>query len=475
MKFFSGKKYSQLSASVQEIEKQNNHLRSQVAELSDNILYWTEKATKYVGNKYSTYKEQVVAANAMFNGTADWGCNQMGAVVEARVSFIIPRGFKVLPKGKDKAEAEMKFVQNFIEFNSLNQENIYHFATEGELDGKVLFHLIYDDKTEFTPIGEGELVKGMASVRYISEASNPYSIEVDSKDYMLIKSATWTSGGNDSDKKTVLEPVMVYRKFGGRLDTPNETSSKVLKVLTQIENLDRALRDWREINHLYATPIPENECDSTESAAANAEAMSKANFKAGKMFFHTGKFGFAQPAMTGVDALYKEIVMLAEMISFNTGVPVHYWFPELATNRATAEDISWGLINSATSRERNIWTGLLEEMINKAIAIYNDGAKLTPLRQGMLKVEIPVITREDWERFTGVWLPLFNAKGITMRTLLSKLPDDLDVEAEVEAVKQEKDEAFERMKENGLFQAQINQDDEEGDDNVGNRENNFGR
>jgi hypothetical protein len=475
MSLFWGKKHSRSSVSVQEIEKQNQHLRSQVAELSDNILYWTEKATKYVGNKYGNYKEQVAAANAMFNGTADWGCNQLGAVVESRVSFIIPRGFKVLPKGKDRAEAEMKFVQNFIEFNSLNQENIYHFATEGELDGKVLLHLLYDNKTEYVPIGESKPMKGMTSVRYISEVSNPYSVKVDPKDYMMVESATYLPGGDEAKKQTILEPVMVYRKFGGRLDNANETSSKVLKVLTQIENLDRALRDWREINHLYATPIPENECGSVEEASANSEAMNKANFKPGKMYFHTGKFGFAQPAMTGVDALYKEIVMLAEMISFNTGVPVHYWFPELATNRATAEDISWGLINSATSRERNIWTGLLEEMIDKAIAVYNKGAKLTPLRQGMLKVEIPVITREDWDRFTAVWLPLFNAKGITMRTLLSKLPDDLDVEAEVEAVQQEKDEAFERMKENGLFQAQINQDEEEDEDNAGNRENNFGR
>ena len=470
MKFLSGKKYSQLSAAVQEVstqKKQLDEFRTQVAELSDNILYWTEKATKYVGNKYATYAEQVAAANAMYNGTADWGCNQLSAVVEARCSFIMPAGFKVIPSGQDKAEAEMAFAKNFIHFNSLDKENIFHFVIEGELDGKVLFNLFYDDKMPFVPDGENKPAVGMSSVRYISQASNPYSVLTDPTDYMAIKSAIYKPGGDDSKAKTILEPNLIYRKFGGRLDSINETSSKVLKVLTQIENLDRALRDWREINHLYATPVPENETTTVEEAQANAEAMNKKNFKPGKMFFHTGRFGFAQPSMTGVDALYKEIVMLAEMIAFNTGVPVHYWFPELATNRATAEDISWGLINSATSRERNIWAGLLEEMIDKAIVVYNNGAKRTPLRQGVLRVKIPVITREDWERFTAVWLPLFNAKGITMRTLLSKLPDDLDIEAEVEAVQQEKDAAFERMKENGLFEAQLNRD-EEGNPDDGN-------
>jgi hypothetical protein len=460
MKFLSGSEFRKFKASVQEISDQNKTLRGQVAELSDNILYWTEKATNYRGAIYNTYALQVSAANAMFNGTSDWGGNQLSALVQARASFIIPRGFKVVSKVKG-ADAELNFAKNFIAFNALAKENIYHFAIEGELDGKVLFNLGFDPNTKYTPAGDSKPAKGMTTVRYLSQASNPYTVYVKNGDYMAIEKAVYKPGGEmaTNEPKTILEPTLVYRKFGGRLDSPNETSSKILKVLTQIENLDRALRDLREINHLFATPIPHNQVDTAEEAESNATAMNKSNFKPGKMFFHRGTFGMIQPAMTGVDALYKEIVMLAEMISFNTGVPVHYWFPELATNRATAEDISWGLINSATSRERNIWEGLLEEMINKAIAIYNDGSKLTPLRQGLLKVEIPVITKDDWERFTAVWLPLFNAKGISMRTLLEKLPDELDIDAEMQAVQEEKDAAFERMRESGLFDAQDKEDE----------------
>ena len=467
MKILSGKKYSQLSAAVQEVKSQNDQikgLRAEVGELSSSIMTWREKAESFRGTKYNTYAEQVSIADAMFNGTADWGVNQLGALVQARVSFIIPRGFKIIPKNQG-ADKELKFAEQFADFNGLSKENIYHFASEGELEGKLLFKLFFDNTTEFTPEGEKKPIKGMTSIRYISQTSNPYSVKVKVDDYMAIESATYKQG----DKPvTVLESALVYRKFGGRLDKINDTSSKVLKVLTQIENLDRALRDWREINRLFATPIPHVQTDTAEEASAMATALNKSNWKPGKMFAHTGTFDQSQPSMTGVDSLYREIVVLAEMISYNTGVPIHYWFPELATNRATAEDISFGLINSATSRERKIWEGMLEEMINKAIKIYNDKAKMTPLRQGMLKVEIPVLTKEDWERFTAVWLPLFNAKGITLRTLLSKLPDDLDVEKEIEEVQAEKEAAFERMKENGLFQAQLNQEDEENGGNKGN-------
>jgi len=471
MHILSGKKLKAITQENTELKNQYKNLSAQVALLDSSILTWTENRQNFRGTKYNSYDAQISAANLMYNGTAYWGVNQIAALVQARIGFIMPKGFKIIPKVAN-IDNELKFIKNFIEFNGLAKENIYHFLSEGELDGKVLFWLKYDTKIPFIPDGETKPATGMTSVRYISQLSKPYKVNVDPNDYMLIKEAVWKDA--NSKEHSIKEPDLVYRKFGGRLDNANETSSKILKVLTQIEDLDRALRDWREMDHLFATPIPDCEVENAEDATNMATAFNKANFKAGKMFFHTGKLGYAQPTMSGAEMLYKEIVVLAEMISFNTGVPVHYWFPELATNRATAEDISYGLINSATSRERNIWEGLLEEMINKAIAIYNVGFKLTPLRQGVVTVQIPVLTKEDWERFTATWLPLFNAKGITLRTLLSKLPDDLDVEKEIEEVQAEKDAAFERMKENGLFQAQLNQDEEDEDGGKGNV-GNFGK
>ena len=467
MIFNFGQKYKKLSENNQRQEQAVKNLRTEVAELNSSILYWTEKQEAFRGTKYDTYDSQISIANSMYNGTAAWGVNQMGAVLGSRVGFIMPKGFKVFPviEGMNNIDNEINFAKNFIAFNGLAKENVLHFLEEGELEGKILFKLFFDTTTLYIPVGEEKPAKGMTSVRYISQVSNPYSVKVNPNDYMMIESATYRQGGKD---ETVNEPELIYRKFGGRLDQINETSSKVLKVLTQIENLDRCLRDLREINHMFAAPILHCQTDNAEDAIKQSEAADRSNLKIGRMSFHTGVLGYAQPTMTGVDSLYKEIVVLAEMIAFNTGVPVHYWFPELATNRATAEDISYGLINSATSSERTIWEGLLEEMINKAIAIYNSKAKMTQLRQGVLKVKIPVFTEKDWERLTGFWMTLWSQKGITLRTLLNMIPEDIDVEKEIGELEAAKDEAFDKMRANGLFD---NKTDEE-DKDVGNKNGN---
>jgi hypothetical protein len=459
---FNRSKLKAQASEIQTSQKQIKDLQAQVGELSDNILFWVTQAASFRGTRYNTYEAQITAANAMYNGTADWGVNQMAALLQARIGFIMPKGFKTVPKIEGDTSKEQEFADNFIQFNGLAKENIYHFLSESELEGKVLFNLAYDAKTFWFKAGEIKPLSGMTSVRYISQISNPYSIKVNENDYMLIEKATYK--GADQKDHDILEPSLVYRKFGGRLDQINTTSSKMLKVLTQIEDLDHALRDFREANHLFAVPVPDCETVTAQDAVDMSAAFNKSNWKPGKMFFHTGKFGYAQPSTACAETLWREIVTLAEMISFNTGVPVHYWFPDLATNRATAEDISWGLINSATSRERNIWEGLLEEMINKAIAIYNDKAKMTPLRQGVLGVHIPVVTKDDWERITSIWMPLFTAKGITLKTLLSKLPDDLDIEAEVDAVEEEKQAAFDRMRETGIFDEKPDDNDKENKD-----------
>ena len=93
---------------------------------------------------------------------------------------------------------------------------------------------------------------------------------------------------------------------------------------------------------------------------------------------------------------------------------------------------------------------------------------MTPLRQGVLKVKIPVFTEKDWERLTGFWMTLWSQKGITLRTLLNMIPEEIDVEKEIGELEAAKDEAFDKMRANGLFD---NKTDEE-DKDVGNKNGN---
>lgn len=452
-----GKSYKALETEFAETKRQFN---AKIQELSGSILSYQEYVSPYRGTKYNTYETAVAQAALMYEGTADWGVNQFGSLVQARSSFIMPRNFKL--KMKSGGDEEFLFATNFMNFNDIPEENSHQFIIESEIEGKILLALSWDDKTPYIDDAKNVEQTGMVSVRFISQTSTPYVVNVDPKDYMLIKNAQYTIEGQ-TEKTTLPENRIVYRKFGGRINQPNKTTSRTLRCLTQIENLDKALRDLRELNHLFAVAIPDLTVETKEDAADARDALDRLNFKPGKAVVHTGKFAFVQPTMTGTDMLYKEIVVLAETISYNTGIPVHYWFPELATNRATADDISFGLVFSSTARERDIWRGLFEELIDKAIMLYNEKAS-KKLRQGMIEVEIPVVTKDDLDRLESFWLRALSEKAITHKTFLSKIPD-IDVEEELEGIKTEADENFQRMKENGMF----GMDNGEGDE-TGNKE-----
>src|SRR4030042_604965 len=71
-------------------------------------------------------------------------------------------------------------------------------------------------------------------------------------DYTNYLSGAWTPSGSDEVK---LEPPnFVYKKFGGRVNDPNDAAPKIMKCLTQVDNLDKALRDLRETDRLFAAP-----------------------------------------------------------------------------------------------------------------------------------------------------------------------------------------------------------------------------
>jgi hypothetical protein len=133
--------------------------------------------------------------------------------------------------------------------------------------------------------------------------------------------------------------------------------------------------------------------------------------------------------------LAREIETNAKMISGTTGVPVHFLgYPDLMSNRATAENLM-ELILAQTNKERIIWTGAYKEMLEKAAAIYNEktglGQMSTKLDMRKVRVYIPLITREQWERLEKVFVPLSIAGKISDEMMLSQIPG-VDIKEEKE-------------------------------------------
>ena len=72
----------------------------------------------------------------------------------------------------------------------------------------------------------------------------------------------------------------------------------------------------------------------------------------------------------------------------------------------------------------------------------SEGVKLNP---SLIKVTIPVITRQHWENIKNVWLPSALAGKISDELYLEQLPD-VDVQEELERQSQNEESELERIK-----------------------------
>ena len=110
-----------------QLENENLSLRLQMQALViEDITSVTNRDTKYKGNAYPAYADAIVELAQKYEGTADWGVVQTGNIIDVRSAFIAAGGLKVYPKDKkaNKAENEMEFIQDFLEFNNLDREMV---------------------------------------------------------------------------------------------------------------------------------------------------------------------------------------------------------------------------------------------------------------------------------------------------------------------------------------------------------------
>jgi hypothetical protein len=419
-------------------------LRTEVRRLrsiQENMLVAGDagQQAKYKGNSYQSYEKAVTEISRKYQGIADWGILQTGNVIDLRAAFIIGQGLKLTAK-TEGAENEMAFAQKFIEDNGLDHELAQDLAKEAEIEGKMLIKLFSE-----LAIDPGDETKKRTKImiRWVSWTQTKYKIETDANDYAKIEKATWKEEGKTAES---LEPsTFVYKKFGGRLNMPNNAMPRVGKCLTQIDNLDKALRDWREINKLYAAPTPDFECVTAAEAKNCNEWLEKVNWKIGKGFAHTGKFSYKQPDTSGQQAIENEIITLMKMISGTTGVPIHFLgAPELTTKYGAANESLLELIEASTSKEREIWKGGYQELITKAMLIWNAESQLTPLDPTKIGVELVRITQAQWDRVQWVYLPMYLGGALTLPGLLAQVPG-LDVEAEQKRRDEEEGKALEKF------------------------------
>jgi len=423
------------------LEAQNKRLGEVQELLVDDILALKTSAAQYVGNDYRDYGTAVKAVSEKYSGVSEWGCLQTGTIIDLRAAFILGDGVKIVHRTETKGEAknELQWARDFFEFNALDAEMAQELAKEAEIEGKIALQLFWEP-------GTYKGYPGMVSVRFLSWLSKRYTVEVDPKDYMWYKRLKWAAGANWAEGD-VPEEEFVFKKFGGRIYDVKDARPKIAKCLTQIDRLDKALRDLREINHLFASPTPSFKCADAQQATTLLKQIADQNWRIGKAIAHAAEFSLVSPDAAGVENLLREIETNTKMISGTTGVPIHYLgYLDLLKNRATGDNTR-ELVMAATTRERAVWIGALKEMLEKAMAMFNarsgagqkseEGGRLDPEKVG---IEIPLISQDHWKNLELVLIPAALGGIVSKEHVAGQIPG---VDEEEEAKRRKEAEASE--------------------------------
>ena len=436
-----------------------------------DALSGEESASPYGTNNYRDYVRAVHELNQKYENAAAWGNALAANIIDFRAAVTVSSGPQYKPamdstiKQKDEegknvgsqenkevqafesiegeAAAEMDFCRSFFEVNDIDHETPQEWGREGELEGRVAVELKWDaDKKQVIAKHYPWLVYRYTEVRNKQNPKIVESIKWDARSEVGIEAG---SIGGDQ---------LVCRRFSGRLSAKLPTT-KVMRCLTQIEYIDQAFRDWREINRMYAAPIPIFECKTAEEAEEmKATLAAGLNFKIKKAWAIMGNFRYAGPEMTGIDSLEREIKRQACFVSGTTGYPLQFLLPDMLSNRSTSENImESALVHTAS--ERAIWTGFYEELIAKAMMMYSVNTNKTALDPNKIAVSISLMTESQWQRLTSFWLPAFKDDLVTREAVLPQIPDfnvreemDRRKEADAEKVTQITKELDQVKKEN---------------------------
>lgn len=380
-----------------------------------------------VYNGYTTYDEQVEGMYEKYNGFADFGNQQTRALVDIRSAFIGGDGISV----SCEDETTSKWIEDFLERNKLQGSNFVNAIKASETTGFTLLvmeikqnedeenevvvkRFKYDIKRPIEPVyADKNFNEDIVQIR-IKEGTN--WIPLNYADYIYVR-----TGGDDSNHYN--------------------PTTKIGVVLTDIDNYDRALKDIRRNNYIFARVTPVFEVNS-ESEAKNLKTWLQAiRWKVGTAFIGKAKFHYESPGTAAYENLISEMTATLKSISATTGVPVHWMgHVDLMSNRSTADSM-YETIKNATVSERLIWEEALYDLIVKAQEMYIDAGGALKLNKDF-QVRIPLISYEGFKDKVSALSQAFADSAISMEDYRNELPgiDPLKTKKAVEAEQKEQEE-----------------------------------
>lgn len=401
--------------------------------LNTRITNFSSSAGKEVDkNNFASYEAQVDGLYEMYKAESTYGAELAGGIVDTRAAFIAGEGLSIISDN----EAQQKYIDDFIEKNKLNGSRLMAMVTTGELEGCDLITL-----KPYMP--EGKKNKWHVKARSFSWHENKYKIQLNADDTDEIEKVVYKDKTDQHNEQSILGKECVYVKIGGTECKVNETTNRIHRVLTNIENISRGIYDLRHNTHLFGRTMPYWETLNQIAASAINAAVESGDWSMGKGYAGSAKFSLVEPTGAAAESALKDILANLKVVSTSTGIPVHFLaWPELMSNRATADTLI-ELVKAATQKERLIWEEAFHEIIEKSMQIAIDkGIATNEILNGDFIVKLPLVSIALLKQLIEIWEPLRQGGLISDFTMLNMLPG-INPSDEIEKLKKENEEKAE--------------------------------
>jgi len=398
-------------------------------------------------NAYQNYGAQVSETYRKYNGQADFGNQQTRVVIDLRTAFIAGEGVSISTENEQTAD----WIEQFLERNYFNGNKFINAVKGSEMTGQSLLLIkpqLWKDESVYIKISRLPYV--------ISKEYRPVYLDDTIRDEVVAiqikKEGNWvTSGFSD----------FVYIRTGGDDTNSYDAVTKVGVVLTDIENYDRAIKDMRRNNHIFARITPTWETETEAEAKTIRDQVNQQKWKIGDAFMGAAKFKYETPGSGAHENLAAELVATIKNISSITGIPVHWLgYVDLMSNRSTAETL-YEAIKNATINERSEWQTGMYNLILKAQEMYIDsgGTDLPKLDYDFI-VKLPLISFSDFFDRIKAYSQAFADRAISIDDYRNAIPGINPMKTK-KAVELEEKEAEEKLVRVGLDLQTLNQEENE--------------
>lgn len=397
-------------------------------------------------NNFANYESQVNGIYEMYEARSTYGAEMAGGIVDTRAAFISGEGLSIISEN----ETTQKYIEDFIEKNKLNGSRLMTMVTTAELEGCNLVTL-----KPYKPAGNR--LKWHIKARSFSWYENKYKIILNASDTDEIEEVVYKDKTEQHKEQKIKSSDCVYVKIGGTERKIDETTNRIHRVLTNIENMSRGIYDLRNNTHLFGRVMPYWKTESQVAAAAINTSIESGQFAIGKGYAGNADFKFIEPTGSAGKSVLDDIMINLKVISSTTGIPVHFLaWPDLLSNRATADTLI-EVVKAATQKERLIWEEAFHEIIEKSMQLAIDsGIATNEILKGKFTVRLPLVSIALLKQLIEIWEPLRVAGIISDFTMLNMLPGINPAEEKERTEEEQEERAKNSMLNNGTINETIN-------------------